>query len=363
MSLLTNYTDPSFIKIAQYVFKEQFKMDPQLYEEMNERRQKAMYDDVVYNISFLMTAIQFEDKDIFEHYAVWLYELLTHLMPDLDRDRIMQQMIDHYMILSKTLMMTDLLTDSEKELAQAYLKAASEVTRAAVTNVAVSTSFEEGPFYEYRRDYLDALLCSDIERAHELIQNAYHDGISIPIIYESILKKTMHEIGVLWHQNDITVDREHFATSVTQNVMAKFYDDIFQMPRKNHTLVSCTIGDELHELGIRMLSDLFEYDGWDTFYLGSSLSQDSILSAIDTHKPDVLALSVTMPPYLGICEAVINQVRTKYPTLNIAVGGQAFSYTDRLWERWPVDFYSTDARTTIAWANDSVDDVGGGASE
>jgi len=34
-------------------------------------------------------------------------------------------------------------------------------------------------------------------------------------LYEKILRKVMHEIGELWHRNVITVDREHYATSVT----------------------------------------------------------------------------------------------------------------------------------------------------
>ena len=70
MSLLMNYNDPKWIEIAQLVFEEQFKRDPKLNEEMDERRKKLMYDDVVYNISFLMTAVYFNDAQIFEGYEI-----------------------------------------------------------------------------------------------------------------------------------------------------------------------------------------------------------------------------------------------------------------------------------------------------
>ena len=66
MSILMNYTDKRFIEIAQMIFEEQFRRDPKLEIEMDERRKKLMYDDVIYNISFLLTAVHFNDHKIFE---------------------------------------------------------------------------------------------------------------------------------------------------------------------------------------------------------------------------------------------------------------------------------------------------------
>ena len=68
---------------------------------MDERRKQLMYDDVVYNLSFLLTAVYFDDHKIFDDYSIWIYELLCNLMKDLDRDRIMQQMVHHYEIMAE----------------------------------------------------------------------------------------------------------------------------------------------------------------------------------------------------------------------------------------------------------------------
>ena len=92
MSLFIHYNDPRLLRIAQNVFSEQFLRDPKLSSELDDRRKQLMYDDILYNLSYLFTAIHFEDVKIFEHYAVWLYELLCNLMKDFDRDRIMEQM-------------------------------------------------------------------------------------------------------------------------------------------------------------------------------------------------------------------------------------------------------------------------------
>lgn len=357
MSLLMNYSDPRFIKIAQAVFEEQFRRDPKLEKEMDDRRKGLMYDDVIYNIGFLMTAVHFQDSKIFVGYAGWLYELLCNLMKDLDRDRIGEQMTGHYAILSEVLASraTELMGGEELLLAAEYLKLASEETAKAVTHVPLSASFMEGDHSEIRKEYLEALLTGRTKRAYETISAARAKGVPLEVIYEEILAKVMYEIGSLWHKNIITVDKEHYATSVTQTVMSGFYDEVFEKPRKNRTLVSCAVGNELHEMGIRMLSDVLELNGWDTIYLGAALPEAAILEAIRTNEPDLVALSVTMPPYLATCEKVVKAIRAKHPGVKVAVGGQAFLNTSELWGKWDVDFFSTSASALARWAKEEFD--------
>ncbi len=356
MSLLMNHNDQRFIEIAQMVFQEQFKRDPQLESEMSERRKRLMYDDVVYNINFLMTSVYFSDVKIFEGYAKWIYELLCNIMKDLDRDRIMVQMTDHYRILDEILNSKGpgFLTEDEIKKATDYLEAAIQVTQKAVTDITLSTTFSEGDYYNVRKAFLDALLTNQTRKAHDVVEEARQEGIPLTDIYEKVLAKSMHEVGELWHRNIITVDKEHYATSVTQSVMSSFYDEIFESPRKTKVLLSCAVGSELHEMGIRMLSDLFEYKGWDTYYLGAALPEPSVLKSIGENKPDLVALSVTMAPYLAVCENIVKAIQENYPAVKIAVGGQAFVNTTELWKQWGVDFYSSNAGELAQWAEENI---------
>lgn len=356
MSILMNYSDQRFIEIAQVIFEEQFRRDPKLERELDERRKKLMYDDVIYNISFLLTSIYFKDSKIFEGYARWIYDLLCNLMKDLDRDRIMEHMVDHYNIMAEILSTSagDILSEEEIALAVEFLNIAAETTRNAVTDIQLSETFMDGEHYEIRRSYLDAILKNQTREAYKIIDDAKEDGLDILEIYEKILTKVMYEVGLLWHKNIITVDKEHYATSVTQTVMSSFYGELFDRPRRNRVLLSCAVGSELHEMGIRMLSDMFEYNRWDTYYLGAALPKKAILDALNEHKPDLIALSVTMPPYLSTCEDIIKSIRESNPQVKIAVGGQAFKNTDKLWEKWDVDFYSESSHDLIEWAKENI---------
>ncbi|HPE93784.1 MAG TPA: cobalamin-binding protein, partial [Sphaerochaeta sp.] len=82
MSLLLSGIDPKLITLAQKVFNRQFATDSKLSLEMDERRKQLMFQDILYNFSFLTTAVNLQDENIFSNYAVWLFELLCNLMKD-----------------------------------------------------------------------------------------------------------------------------------------------------------------------------------------------------------------------------------------------------------------------------------------
>ncbi|WP_025719581.1 cobalamin B12-binding domain-containing protein [Paenibacillus sp. 1-18] len=58
--------------------------------------------------------------------------------------------------------------------------------------------------------------------------------------------------------------------------------------------MAACVGSEQHEIGLRMLADLFEMDGWDTYYLGANVPDWSLVQAIVSYKADVVAISATM---------------------------------------------------------------------
>jgi MerR family transcriptional regulator, light-induced transcriptional regulator len=146
------------------------------------------------------------------------------------------------------------------------------------------------------------------------------------------------------------VDKEHYCTSITQMVVSRFYEQVFSQPRKGRTVLTCCVGSELHEMGGRMVSDLFEYNGWDSIYLGAAVPKASLLNAVKEHAPDLVALSVTMPQYLPLCHEMALELREQYPSVGIAVGGRAFQITNEVWKKWPVDIYTRKASELIPWA-------------
>ncbi|MDZ7717010.1 MAG: B12-binding domain-containing protein [Balneolaceae bacterium] len=108
---------------------------------------------------------------------------------------------------------------------------------------------------------MDLLLTGNRKKAARLIEKLVDDGTSIKDIYEHIFQKTQYEVGALWQTNQITVAHEHYCTAATQLIMSQLYPKIFTTEKTGKRLVSCSVGNELHEIGIRMVTDFFEMEG------------------------------------------------------------------------------------------------------
>lgn len=185
----------------------------------------------------------------------------------------------------------------------------------------------------------------------QLILEFVDRGISLDDLYVEILSESMRRVGELWHTAKITVDAEHYCTSVTQMAMAQLYSNLFDRDQKNKTVLCACPGMELHEMGARIVADLFANDGWDSIFLGAAVPVDYIMASVRENRPDLLTLSVSMPQHLMDCQEVIQRVKNEFPDIKIAVGGKAFDSTDKIWEKWPIDIYTKDARELLQKAN------------
>ena len=110
---------------------------------------------------------------------------------------------------------------------------------------------------------------------------------------------------------------------------------------------SC-IDEENHEIGIRMVSDILELDGWDTYFFGSNVSKNKLLNFITVKKPNVLAISITMTFNVNKVIELIYSARNikEINGLKILVGGYPFNEDKNLWKQVGADFYAPNAIET-----------------
>ena len=343
MGLLNHQLSKEFHLVADYVYQKQLNEDPNLNTEYNDYRKKRMFEDILHNLSFLEMGHALKDTFIFTSYADWLYRLMVNLMPDVTPSRIKEQMIDHYRILKDGIKK---LINAPFDVYSDMLNRAIEVTQNATLKV------KEQPFLTLKygaicQTYLDYLLKTKTNAAIHYIRSVRESGIEIADIYVDILEPVMIEIGEMWHRREISIDQEHYMTSTTQVVIAQFYQEIFSKERQSKKILTAAIGGELHEMGIRMVSDLFEYHGWDSIYLGGGTPQNAIMDSVTRHQPQLVALSVTMPQHLLECKEIVEKLKESNPHIKIAVGGRAFQMTNAIWEKWPVDIYLADAKALV----------------
>ena len=348
-SLLWMEYEDAFQDLAADAFRRACRKDPSYYSSLTPRAFGIIRRDTRYNVDFLYTAYLLGEDKIMEDYAVWLYQLMASVL----RGKIPEEKTEVY-VLEHLDTIRQSVKETTPEPLHPQLLRLMDLADEAVRRAA------RQPLPEIRRpcryeaevdQYMDSILHRNGRRAAALIHEFVEKGISLNDIYVEILAESMRRVGELWHTAQITVDAEHYCTSATQMAMSQLYPLLFATERRHKTLLCACPGTELHEMGARMVADLFENDGWDSIYLGAAVPEDALLDAVASSHPDLIALSVTMPQHLMACRDVVISIRAHYPDARIAVGGRAFESTHELWKQWPVDLYTTDARQLLAQAN------------
>jgi len=199
---------------------------------------------------------------------------------------------------------------------------------------------------EVRARYLDAILAGSRREAFGIIELARAEGLGIRGLYLDVFQPAMREIGRLWQENRITVADEHLATAITQASMARLYQELFQAsPEPGPLLVAACADNERHELGLRMICDVLEMEGWDTVFLGASVPVEDLVEMVRVRRPQVVALSASIAPHVGRVREAIRAIRDvdAGPPPLIAVGGRAFMDDPDLAERLGADLTAKDA--------------------
>ncbi len=200
--------------------------------------------------------------------------------------------------------------------------------------------------------YLDLLLAGNRDQAVQLILSEVDSGTPIPEIYLNVFQPTQREIGRLWEVNQITVAQEHFCSAATQLMMSMLYPRFLGTGSNGPSMVATCVSGELHEIGIRMVSDFFEMAGWNTYYLGANTPPADIIQTLISRQSKVLAISATITYHIPRVIELINKVRDSAlgEDLPILVGGRPFLISPGLWEQVGADGFAADARQAVVAA-------------
>lgn len=331
-------------EFAEEIVTKQYDLQPDFWATFGEEGRAKSVRDAGYHLSYLAEAINATDPSLFLDYIDWVRILFTglnfsdeHLLTTLDCTRA---------VLQKK------LPPPMSAVAREYLDASFWRVQTALATPSPFVS-EEEPLGNLARQYLDALLQGERNRASQLILQAIDEGVSIKDIYLYVFQRSQYEIGRLWQINQLSVAEEHYVTAATQLIMSQLYPHIFSSDKNGLRLVAACIGGELHEIGIRMVADFFEMEGWDTYYLGANTPTGSIVETIEARQADILAISATMTFHVGAVAKLIEQVRlTKAgQQVKILVGGYPFNVSSALWKRSGADAWAPNAQEAIEVAN------------
>lgn len=177
-------------------------------------------------------------------------------------------------------------------------------------------------YSDYQKTFLSAILAGDRNRGSAIITELSDRGCTVEDIYEKVIRDSLYKVGDLWESGQISVASEHLASAIVESVLNEQYSRIISQIKTNKTVVAASVENEVHQIGLKMVSDIFEMSGFNVHYLGANNPLEDLVSFIDTVKPNILAVSVSINYHLNSLEKLIETIRAKYPNLIIITGGQ-----------------------------------------
>ena len=175
-------------------------------------------------------------------------------------------------------------------------------------------------------DYMDSLLACDKGKAIRILLALLGAGRSAEELYTGFMERALKEVGSQWERGDLPIWKEHCISEITLESMALIKERYQGPSREKKTLLAVVPGAENHSIGLRMISDRLETQGFRIIFLGNNIPSENILQAIRENKPQAALLSVTMMRHVDTVKLIIDKIKqtfgTKAPA--ILIGGAAF---------------------------------------
>lgn len=338
--------------IANWTVDQQLRQDPQLSSRYGQTWRSDWVAHSLSQLSMLAQAVSVRSKELFVESVTWTYQSFK-ARGESDADfilnfRCLQDVLSH-------------------ELPAEVRSIAKDFMSVAVASVGSFKSDGAADSFPATADrntvlrYVEAILEGDRAQAEEVVMSVLHSGSMVPAIYENILAPAQAKLGTLWHRGEITVADEHFGSATTEFIMSRLRPHLIKAePRGLSMLATSTPGD-LHEIGLRMVADLFEADGWDVCFLGANTPIADVVELLARRRPNLLALSVNTALTIRSAGELIEAVRSNPVTAGtrILVGGPPFRQVPQLWRELGADGCARSAVDAVRCGNELVQGITG----
>ncbi len=174
--------------------------------------------------------------------------------------------------------------------------------------------------------YLTSLLDGKRSKCRDIVQKLLDEKIDLKRLYTDLFQRSMYRVGKLWENNRITVANEHLATSITESLLSLAYPSIFAGERIGKKVVISCAANEFHQIGGKLVADIFELNGWDGYFLGANSPVEDTARFIHETQPDVVGFSLSILSNLDHLKQAIEAVRSDFPNMDLLIGGQAFRW-------------------------------------
>ncbi len=171
-----------------------------------------------------------------------------------------------------------------------------------------------------KKYFFDLLIHGEVDEVYRIYKEFTKDN-TLPTFYQTILRPVLYTIGDMWDLKKLDVGEEHIASNTTVRLLEIIKKETRPRINRKKTILICTPYSENHVIACLMLETFLSIKGYEIINLAPSVPVKSILNQIQSKKPDLVLISITLIDHLQSAKRMIDKIKkTKTPIL---VGGQA----------------------------------------
>jgi 5-methyltetrahydrofolate--homocysteine methyltransferase len=184
--------------------------------------------------------------------------------------------------------------------------------------------------------------------AAELAKQALEEGITPADILEKALVPAMNIVGQKFSEHKIFVPQMLLSAKAmaAATVHLKPFFSSGEVKRKGVFIMGTVFGD-LHDIGKNLCIMMAEGAGWEVIDLGIDIQPARFIEELDKYPKAVVGISALLTTTMVNMEVVVSEIRKKYPSVKIIVGGAPVNYDFA--RQITADAYGKNPQELVQW--------------
>ena len=164
------------------------------------------------------------------------------------------------------------------------------------SDVELSYHILKGDFETLIEYVVEKARLSDRFAVQKVLNGLYLGHYPLHMIYDHLVTPVLRQIGTLWMNKNLSIIEEHIAAQAIRDALNRLQGIIRLPDKKEGKAIFLNLSTELHDIGLKMVENIMEIRGFQTFFSGQMTPLIQIEQIFEKVKPDRLYISST---YVG----------------------------------------------------------------
>lgn len=313
-----------------------------IYQRFGPKGRERCREDLAFLLEFLRPVLEFGLVETMVEYLSWLRSVLAARAIPGDHVLLSLEWVGQFLALSME-------PADARKVGLAVRDVAARLAQAPETPAVAP--LPDAPWPEAKA-FETALLSGSQRGAAAIVDRSLADGRGLVDVEMGIIQPSLYHVGEQWQANLVSVAQEHMATAIARAVMTNaLLNSAPPASKHKRVLLACVEGNH-HGLGLHMVADAFQLNGWDVQYLGADVPNNALVKQALAWEADLVGLSVSFAQQAHAVREAIALLAAERGAARppVFVGGLAINRFDVLAKLLGADAHFADARSAAAGA-------------